>query len=222
MSKMPKAVIFDMDGTIVDTEPIASKTFEKIIREYGKIPRPNENGLIQNPGVWGMETYQKLIKEYDLPFEPLALREKRRMYYVDALKNNVQLLPGFLELVNELKRKNIKIGLASNSIQPHVDAIVSEARIQDLFDCISAWNESIQPKPSPDVYLLTAKSLDISPSECVVIEDTYTGVTAGKAAGMKVIAVPSKYTRDQEFSKADIIVNSLLEITIPLLQKIYE
>lgn len=217
---MIKAVIFDMDGVIIDSEPIQSKSLEGLLKYYNKTPQYNNQGLLHEVGVSGDKSYMKFKNTYDIPDDIPTLREKRRKIYENLLQEKLASMPGVTNLIKRLKKENFKIALASNRFIEHVFLILDNLNIRSSFEAIVGPSETIKHKPSPDIYIETAKVLNIQPAECVVIEDSETGVMAGVAAGMKVIVVPNKYTTHQDFSKADRIINSLNEIDISLIQSL--
>lgn len=208
---MIKAVIFDMDGLIIDSEPIESKSLEILLRKYGKTPEYQESGLIHTVGTAG-NTYNVLKEKYKLDDDIKVLRRKKRRIYTNLLKRDLIPFKGFSELITILKNRKIKTALASNRNRRHLKLILKLMGIINLFDVIVGPSAKRKHKPSPDIYLTTAQKLNVYPDNCIVLEDSETGVTAGKAAGMKVIAIPNKYTKNQNLTKADIVVDSLEHI----------
>lgn len=217
---MIKAVIFDMDGIIVDGEIIQSRSLEKLLIEYGKIPIFNDVGLLHIPGPSGDECYRNFIRQYSIEEDITIVRKRNRKFFEELLKEKLIPLPGLLELIKTLKRDKIKIAVASNRFINHVYMILDNLNIKESFEIIVGPSPDVKHKPAPDIYLKTVKELNIKPTQCVAIEDTETGILSAKAAGMKVIAVPNKYTKHHDFSKADKIVNSLSYITILMLNNL--
>jgi len=212
--KTIKAVIFDMDGLMFDTEPVTSKSYEKLIREYGKEPIfDSKTGLVHQAGLGKVLT--SLIKEkHNIDEDIEVLRQKRRKIFRQILeKEGLEAKPGLLKLLNLFKSKKTKIALASNTSYESIKFNLRKAKISKYFKEIIAGEHVGNYKPHPDIYLEAAKRLGFDPSKCLVLEDSQFGVESGKAAGMKVIAVPNKYTSHQNFSKADLILNSLEDIT---------
>lgn len=216
---MIKAVIFDMDGVIIDSEPIHSYSLELLLKSYGKIPLQNKNELIHVVGFGGDPTYERLIKQYDLKEKIEILRSKRRKIFEDLLKKEkLTPLVGTSGLLKKLHKNKIKTAIASNRLLEHVLIILDKLGVKKYFDVIIARTPSIRLKPLPDIYLKTANDLGIDPKHCIAIEDSQSGVLSAHAAGMKVIAVPNKYTKSQDFSKADKIVKSLKDIHISVIK----
>lgn len=210
---MIKAVIFDMDGLIVDSEPIESLALEILLKRYGKVPVYNEVGLIHSVGIgMGKDGYNSIKEIYKIEEEVAIIKRKKRGIFTRLVKRNLTPRKEFFPLIEMLKERKIKTALASNRHRRHVRIMVSSMQITHLFDSIVAPTKRIRHKPAPDTYLWAARKLKIDPPECIVLEDSEIGVISGKDAGMKVIAVPNIYTKNQDFSKADLVVNSLKEI----------
>lgn len=207
---MIKAVIFDMDGVIIDSEPIESLAWEKILKEYGKKPIINEWGLVHKVGTKSIDF---ILKKHGLVEKEEIIRDKKRKIFIDLVLKNLILMPGFLRLLTGLKKRKIKLGVASNRFQEHVGLIMKKLKIEDEFNALIGNDPTIEIKPAPDIYLKAAKALGVNPKNCLAIEDSESGIVSAKAAGMKVIAVPNRYTKHQDFSKADKVVKSLSEIT---------
>lgn len=208
---MIKAVIFDMDGLMIDSEPLQSKAYELLLNLYGKKPLFNSNGLVQIVG--SGHNSAMLKKKYNLGDEENVIRQKRQKLYQKVLKSEViKPMPGLNYLLKFLKQNNFKIAVATSSFLEDINVIFSKLNIFPYFNVLVTCEDVTNGKPAPDIYLEAAKRLNIKSTECLVLEDSESGVTAGKSAGMKVIAVPNKFTKDHDFSKADLIVNSLNNI----------
>ena len=211
---MIKAVIFDMDGVIIDSEPIESLAWEKVLAEYDKQPIFNDNGLIH---VVGRNSLEEIIKKHGLKDDPEVIRFRKRVVFADLVVQNLIPKLGFTKLLKALKKERFKLALASNRFEKHVLLIADKLKIKKSFKAIIGNSPEIKTKPAPDIFLKAAKQLGINPEYCLVIEDSEYGIVAAKRAGMKVIAVPNKYTMYQDFSKADKIVKSLSDITMKML-----
>ncbi|MBU2632478.1 HAD family phosphatase [Patescibacteria group bacterium] len=217
-----KAVIFDMDGLMLDTEPAMSASYEAVIKEYGKKPIfDSKTGLLHQVGL-GKVIMNQILEKHNIKEDIEILRQKRRSYYLKIMeKKELLLMKGLTKIINLLKAKNIKLAVASNSNIGGIKRNLKKIKLNSFFEVLSSGEQVENYKPYPDIYLETAKRLNLAPSECLVLEDSESGVESGKAAGMKAIAVPSKYTKHQDFSKADLIVNSLEEITWEKIQKLF-
>jgi HAD superfamily hydrolase (TIGR01509 family) len=213
-----KAVIFDMDGVIIDSEPIESLAWEKVLAEYKRKPIFNSSGLIHEVGQGSQDD---IVSKHNLSGEDLnVIRIKKRAFFEELIIKDLSSMSGMESLLEKIKIEKIKLAVASTRNERQVKLIINRLGFEKHFSVIVGFNEKIRRKPFPDVFLAAASELKISPSFCVAIEDSGAGVTAGKSAGMKVIAVPNKWTKHQDFSKADKIINSLSEITINVLKNL--
>lgn len=218
--KKIRAVIFDMDGVIVDSEPIHSKSLEILIRSYNKNPVYSKQGLIHTVGISGGKSYLRLMRNHNIHESLKVLRQKRRAIFVKLIKQKLSPMPGFIKLLTLFKKQGFKIALASNRLLEHVYLILENLGVKNQFDIIVGPSPNLRHKPYPDIYLETARQLKILPEECLALEDSESGIVSAKNAGMKVIAIPNRYTNHQDFSKADLLVKSLNDITIAMIQEL--
>jgi HAD superfamily hydrolase (TIGR01509 family) len=211
---MVKAVIFDMDGVMVDTEPLQNRAFSWLVERENKKPVLFSNGLIHKVGITERENVEFLKKKYSLRGEVDMLVEERAQYYRKVLKERIKPTKGLLSLVATLISQGIRLGIASSSARQNITFVIKKLGLEDSFLAIVSGEEIDRGKPYPDIYLEAARRLQVLPAECVVIEDSSSGVLAGSRAGMKVIAVPNIYTRGGDFSLAYRVENSLETIVL--------
>ncbi len=205
-----KAVIFDFDGTIVDTERIKLKSMKILLKDYN-IDFKKDPRLL---GMSSIDYFNMLKSKYNLNSDFDKMAEKREKILEDLFaKEEIKILPGFLRLVKSLKKNNIKIGLATSASKKFLIFILDKIDIKKYFNVIHCGDDVEHSKPNPEIFLLTAKDLDVNPKNCVVIEDSVNGVKAGKAAGMDVIAVTNTFSK-KHLTEADITLNSLEEINV--------
>lgn len=219
---MPEAILFDMDGLMINTEPIQSKAYEVILREYGKQPIFYNTGVIQKVGVREKDNWELIKTAHGLEEDTAILMGKRGKIYLEILEQNLIPQPGLLDLITMLNTHNIKMAVASSSALDQIEAVLGGLGIRQHFAAVVSGQFVPRGKPYPDMFLEAAKKLAVNPKNCVVLEDAQTGVEAGKAAGAIVIAVPNEFTADQDVSKADLVVSSLYDITwekLKLLEK---
>lgn len=208
---MIRAVIFDMDGVVIDSEHLQSRSFEIIIEEYGKAPILNREGIVHIVGIKGNQNWEFLKKKHSIDENTDILWDKKRKVY-QLLLPQVELMPGINDLIMSLKNKGMKIGLATSSTRKQVRTVLNKFNFEKLFDVVVALEDCKKPKPYPDIYLKSAKKLGLKSVECLAIEDSETGIEAAKRAGMKVIVVPTKYTKNHNFAKADLVANNLSQL----------
>lgn len=217
---MIKAVIFDMDGLMIETEHLQSQSFEKVLKEYGKKPILNKDGVVQLVGITAKKNWVLLKKRYHIDEAIEVLLAKKRKIYIKLLEKNIAAKPGLYKLVKFLVGHKIKIAVASNSVRQHIEFVLSKLKLIKHFTLLVSGEDLRRGKPFPDIFLKTAKHLKVKPGECLVLEDAEVGIIAAKRAGMKVIAIPNRYTKSQDFSLADRIVQSLARVNSKLISSL--
>lgn len=217
---MIKAVIFDMDGLMIETEHLQSKSFEHVLKKYGANPEFNEDGVIQTVGVTAKDNLIRLKEKHNINESIENLLGQKRKVYKELLLENIYPKKGLLTLLKKLKEGNFKLAVASSSSREHINLVLSGLGIKEKFDVIVSGEEIKKGKPHPDIFLIAADKLNTEPINCLVLEDAQSGVEAGKAANMKVIAIPNQYTRSHDFTKADVIISSLEEVNMGFLAKL--
>ncbi len=210
------AVIFDMDGIIVDSEPWQMKAFNLTLKPFNI--SLSEEDFIKLIGIRSIENFKQLKKKYNLPVSAEELTETKNNYYKTILKNEIKPREGLIELLNFLFKNSYKIAVASGSIKKDVIDTLELLDIKHFFRVILSGDDVKEGKPDPEIFIKTADKLKIPYNECLVIEDSQTGVYAANAAGMQVIAIPTHYTQNHNFSKAVKVLKSLKEV-IPFLKQ---
>ena len=213
-----KAFIFDMDGVIIDSEPIHARAKMVILREYGITLSAQEIGLDKYVGRSSKSFWGDMKARFPDVFteEWQVMAGKKHEKYMDILNNDatIKAIPGLPELLQRLKAKGYKIGLGSSSIRPMVNNVLTRFGIIEYFDALTTGDEVEHAKPAPDVYLLAASRLGVAPENCTVVEDAAAGIAAAKAAGMRCIAVRNPNSGTQDFSQADVVIDRYDEIKL--------
>jgi HAD superfamily hydrolase (TIGR01509 family) len=213
-----QAVLFDMDGLIVDTEPIHFKAFQAYMRRFD-IELP-ESVMPQFLGYTEHDNLRDLKAEYrlDLPLEQMVA--ERGALYLDLVRTEpLRVFPGFWRLAEAARGRGMKLAVVSSANEQQVDIILGrlfeehpgEGGRESFFDAVVTGNDISNNKPAPDIYLLAAQRLGVPPALCVAFEDTPPGVRSAAAAGTCVIAVPNEYSRGLSFPGAMAIIGSLEE-----------
>jgi len=213
---MLKAVLFDLDGVLVDSEEYSSKTADMVYGSYGMKQTPQEKANVF--GRKSIDNYRAAIKARGLDIDPYILVEKHVELFKKLIRGKLKPLPGAVKLIDCLKEAKVKVAVVSSSPRERVKATLAEVKLLDRFDIIISGDDCEKGKPDPQPYLLAAERLKVRPEDCVVIEDAQAGVESGKAANMKVIAVRSPNTHGQDLSKADKTVDSLEDVTVSMLR----
>lgn len=206
---MFKATLIDMDGFLINSEHLyleANKTyFKKFNFEFTEELHRQGTGKKFNKWITTVFPSDKSGEK--------ILRE-RNAIFMDLVKEKLELLDGAKELLIMLK-ENFKTALVTSTERNYVKLVFEKTKIGEYFDILVTGDMVFHGKPDPECYLLAAQKMGIPVKECVVFEDAPSGILAGKNAGMKVIAVPSPYVKgDEAFQKADVVVDTLRDITL--------
>ncbi len=216
---MIRAVIFDMDGLLVDSEPVWDRSRSEMATLYGKPWGEEDHRAIM--GVNSREWAAYMIKRLELSMSS----EEVQSYIVGKVAQNYQqripFLPGAVEAV-QLAAQNFPIGLASGSHRDLIDLVLDHPALRGKFQVVLSADEVARGKPAPDVYLEAAQRMGYSPETCVCLEDSTNGILAGKRAGMKVISVPSSLfpPSPELLAQVDLRLDSLSELTLEMLQSL--
>jgi len=190
-----QAVIFDLDGVIVSTDELHYQAWQ-LLADRESIPFTRQDNEKQR-GVSRMESLEVILANTDRQYsenEKQALATFKNDIYKNCLKtlSTDDILPGVTKVIEELKKTNIKIAIGSSS--RNAKAILKAIGLIDAFNIIVDGTDISRSKPDPEIFLLAAKRLEVSPEYCLVVEDAMAGVDSGIAAGMKVLAVGSATT----------------------------
>lgn len=215
---MIKAIIFDMDGLLIDSEPLWEEAEIKSFAKVGLSLTPEMTK--QTMGLRVDEIVEHWYTQY--PWNNPSREEVEAMIVknvVDLVKAKGKALKGVDEIIKLFTEQNIPMGIASSSKTDIINAVVEKLSIANHLKVISSAEHEPYGKPHPGVYITAAKSLGVLPQECLAFEDSPNGVLSAKAAKMKCIAIPDyKIKNDKRFSIADQIINSLLDFDLKMLK----
>ncbi len=206
---MIKAALIDMDGFLINSEHLyleANKIYFKQFNfEFTEELHRQGTGKKFNKWITTVFPTDKSGEE---------ILKERNVVFMGLVREKLELLDGARELLI-LLRKNFKTALVTSTERGYVDVVFEKTKIGEYFDLLITGDMVSHGKPDPECYLIAAQKLGVSVEECVVFEDAPSGILSGKNAGMKVIAVPSPYVKgDDAFQKADVVVDTLQEITL--------
>ncbi|MGH7322368.1 MAG: HAD family hydrolase, partial [Candidatus Rokuibacteriota bacterium] len=204
---MIAAIIFDMDGVLMDSEPfhLRATRFALQDRAQSYTERDNQSFF----GATDAEMFRVLRILFDLDASTDELVLRKREHLVSLIRTEGRGLPGVPEIPLRFREAGLRLGLVSPSARPVIDAILEAVGLSGAFEAVVSGDEVARGKPAPDGYLMAARRLAVDPGRCFVVEDTRNGVLAAKAAGMTVAAVPGPTATHEDFSPADLVLPSL-------------
>ena len=203
-----RALVFDFDGVVVDTEGPEFEAWRATWEEYGHELTLEE--WVQCIGtVGGWNPLVELGRRVGDGFEADEANRRRRARHEPAIFALDTPLPGVLELLDQATERGWRTAIASSSDDSWVPVLLDQLGMVDHFEHLSLYDGTCDAKPAPDLYLRACAALDVSPEQAVAIEDSPNGVAAAKAAGLWCVAVPHAITRSLDLSAADLVVDSL-------------
>lgn len=217
---MFKAIIFDMDGVIVDSEPLHIRAERLTLAPYNLDISDEEFHAYM--GQTPKKLLEGMIAKYHLPVTieeiyPIHAAHLLRLYRQDVLD-----LPGAVPLIRQLLNQGVTLGIASSSDMALIEAVVDKFDLRPAFHALTSGQELKRVKPNPDIYLLAAKRLGCDPSECCAIEDSTAGVKAAKAAGMMCVGYESPNSPGQNHDEADLVVDDLRQLSVDTFRTLWE
>lgn len=187
-SSLPAAVLWDLDGTIVDTEPAWQAAEKKLVAEFGHTISEEETLALIGAGLWSSAEYFR--REKGVPLDHQEIIDRMTDEVIAFLAREVPWRPGALDLLAALRERGVATALVTMSIRPMAAAVV-DAIPFDAFDVVVSGDMVENPKPYPDAYLMACRMLGVAPEDCVAIEDSHAGTASAVAAGVATIGIPN-------------------------------
>lgn len=211
---MIRGIIFDFDGLIVDTEWPVYQSWVEIFDFFGvELPFDQWATIIGTSSHEHFDPFDMIERQVDQTLDRQNLHEKRRGRELEMVADQ-PILPGVEQILSNAKTLNLKLGIASSSDRDWVEGNLARLGLLEYFDVIHTSDDVERTKPDPSLYLLALQSLGLSPVEAVVLEDSPNGVIAAKDAGIFTIAVPNPLTASLNLDRADMILESLAELSL--------
>jgi HAD superfamily hydrolase (TIGR01509 family) len=212
------AVVFDMDGVLIDSEQVWDAVRDELVVESGGHYGPEAQQAMM--GMSSREWSRYMHEQLGLPQAPEEINREVVRRLLDRYRVELPLIPEATGAVRRLADAGLRLALASSSNRPLIDTVLAAAGVADLFEATVSSEEVSRGKPWPDVYLEAARRIGVAPSSCAAVEDSSSGLRAAHAAGMRVIAYPNKtYPPAHEaLALASARLDTLDELTPELLQ----
>jgi HAD superfamily hydrolase (TIGR01509 family) len=215
-----KAIVFDFDGVLADSEKYHFLTYSEVFARYGHVVDETEYYKYWTSLGHGAKGE---IERHDLDLDPLAIREEKLPLFSEYCRNgSIKLYDEVAEILDCLSKTGKTLTIASGTASYDIEAILQNAGELDKFMAIIGSDTVPAIKPAPDLFLAMLERLDLEPSECLVIEDAEKGMQASIAAGIPVIIIRTNETKTIDFSSADLVLDShaeLLDLLIVTFQK---
>jgi HAD superfamily hydrolase (TIGR01509 family) len=203
-----KAVIFDMDGVLIDSEPAYLEMNMKLFSELGiEMDEENYKALV---GLPSLPMWTMLKEKYNLKKEISEFMDYERKRMTEILDSGLISRPieGIYDLLKALKEKNFKLSIASSSAKENINFVMNKLNLINYFDFVISGEEVDKGKPAPDIFLRASGYFNIEPGKSFVIEDSANGIRAANAAGMKSIGFKNNNTNIQNLTDADLIIQN--------------
>ena len=209
-----EAVVFDMDGVLVDTEHLWDEVREALTEEWGGRYTPEAQEAMMGMSSPEWSRYLHEVVGLHEPPEVINAEVVRRM--LERYEADLPVVPGAVEAVRRLAAAGYRLAVASSSNRELIDAVLRRLELTSVFDVTVSSEEVARGKPAPDVYLETARRLSVEPARCAAIEDSASGIRAAHSAGMRVIAYPNRHypPAADVLALADVVIESLSGLAV--------
>jgi HAD superfamily hydrolase (TIGR01509 family) len=210
------AVIFDLDGVLIDSEALQYKAYSAVLARFGvsvSVEDYATHWIAEGRGP------EYAVRTYQLQMHPEELRALKQPVYHEILRRDATLMPGAVDALERL-HPHFPLAMATNSNRHDVSFVLERFALEHFFAAVITREDYRRAKPHPDAFVTAAARLGVAPDACVVVEDAYRGVLAAHRAGAAVIAVPNRFTRTNDFSLAALVVPSLDALGADVIDKL--
>ena len=208
-----RALVFDFDGVVIDTETPDFVTWRRVFEDHGvSLDRELWETFIGS-GLGSFDVYRHLEELVGRPIDIETVRAERRARYLSAVEAN-PVLPGVEDMISEARARGRKLGVASSSTREWVEGHLARRGLLEHFDAVRCRDDVAAAKPDPELFTSAAAALGVAPEDAVAIEDSANGVTAAKRAGMFCVVVPNAMTISMRLDHADLRLDSLAGVTL--------
>ena len=212
-----KGILFDMDGVLVDSEPLFHKAVNVMVERCGAAPITEEENNRYLLGTTVEETWVRVKELRDVPQTPAELLAGYNEVVKEVLRSDLTARPGVRDLIAEAQRRSLPVAVASSSLREWVELKLSVIGLTDAFPVRLGGDDIENGKPAPDIYIKAARLIGLEASECIAIEDSPIGLAAASASGAYTICTLTDSTRHLDLSAADVIIENLEEFDYGLL-----
>ena len=212
MNEEIRAVIYDMDGVLVNSEPLINAAAIAMYKEMGLIVQPTD--FLPFVGAGEDRYIGGVAEKYHFPLDLAAAKRRTYEIYLDLVPSRLEPFPGAYELVCACHNAGLRVAVASSSDQIKVRANLEKIGLPFTFWDMVVTGEQVQhKKPAPDIFLSAAQNLNLKPEECVVVEDAVNGIQAAKAAGMRCVAVATTFSAER-LQEADVVREAISKVKL--------
>lgn len=218
---MIKAIIYDMDDLMINSHPAHQKAWRKILSRFNHrssdLPEKLSAGFI---GKRIIDISKEMIDYLKIDIGLDEFYKARMEIFLELAPDNIEAMPGLFKSLKLFKNNGLKIALASSGTEQYIKLVLNKFKINDCFSAIVSGDDVTKGKPDPEPYLVACKKLELDPENCLVLEDATNGIESAKTAGCKCIAIINPYTLPQDHSQADLILNSLNNLSLEMINSL--
>jgi HAD superfamily hydrolase (TIGR01509 family) len=210
------AVIFDLDGVLIDSEGLQYEAYSQVLAGFGaRVTRAEyaEHWIAAGRGP------EYAVRTFGLPLAPDELRALKHPVYHRLLQQQVRMMPGAVAALARLQ-PHFALAVATNSNRDDAGWVLDHQGLRRFFAAVVVRDDYARAKPEPDAFRTAAARLELDAAACVVVEDSYRGIVAARRAGATPIAVPNEFTRGSDFSRAAAVLDSLDELSVALVERV--